>query len=104
MIIKKFNEISNQVINDISNERVIEILDEISQISKVIDEGKSKINTILNELINFRSESTTSNDQIDDSVSNLEMSSDKLMDALTNLDTVSKNLNDYNESGRKYLY
>jgi chromosome segregation ATPase len=102
MKIRKFYEAEETV--DISNERVKELIDQLSGINTLIDSKKTELMSILSELSNFRSKSTKSNDQIDDSVSNLETIETKISDISTSLDTVVNNLKDYNDSGRKYLY
>lgn len=102
MKIRKFYEAEETV--DISNERVKELIDQLSSINTLIDSKKTELMSILSELSNFRSKSTKSNDQIDDSVSNLETIETKISDISTSLDTVVNNLKDYNDSGRKYLY
>jgi hypothetical protein len=69
-----------------------------------MDAKKEEIISLKNEFSNYRSKSKKSNDQIDDSVSNLEIIDSKISDTLSALDTVVNNLKDYNESGRKFLY
>ena len=68
------------------------------------DSKREKIESLHDELSNFKSRSTKSNDQIDDTVANLELVISKISDCINNLDTVSSELKDYDESGRKYLY
>lgn len=102
MKIRKFFEQDENV--DISNVRIKEILDTITSISSDFDKNKEVIISLTNELSNYRSKSKTSNDQIDDSVSNLEQINGDISKVLSSLDTIAKNLKDYDESGRKYLY
>jgi uncharacterized coiled-coil DUF342 family protein len=102
MKIRKFFESDETV--DISNDRITEIINQISEIASTMDAKKEEIISLKNEFSNYRSKSKKSNDQIDDSVSNLEIVDSKISDTLSALDTVFKNLKDYNESGRKFLY
>jgi len=89
---------------DISNERVSEIIDKLSDISSAFDAKVIDVISIKDELSNYRSKSLKSNDQIDDSVSNLERINTRINDILSDLDTAINSLKDYNESGRKFLY
>jgi chromosome segregation ATPase len=102
MRIRKFNE--SDEVEDISNDRVKEILESIKKISSVIDEQKEEIQSFSNELSKFKSKSNKSNDQIDDSILIFESLKSKMDDLLSGLDTVNNNLIDYTENGRKYLY
>ena len=102
MKIRKFFEAEETVY--ISNDRIKEIIEQLSVISSTLDAKKEEIQSLTNELSNYRSKSKKSNDQIDDSVANLESIISKVKDVLSGLDTTSNNLKDYNESGRKYLY
>jgi len=102
MKIRKFYEADETV--DISNDRVKEIMEQIAVMSSVFDKKKEEIISLTNELSNYRSQSKKSNDQIDDSVADMETISTKIQDILSSLDTITNNLQDYNESGRKYLY
>jgi ABC-type transporter Mla subunit MlaD len=102
MRIRKFNE-SGEV-DDISNERVGEILESMKKISAFIDDKKDEIQSLTNELSKFKSNSNKSNDQIDDTVSTLESIKSKMDDLLSGLDTINNNLIDYTENGRRYLY
>ena len=74
MRIRKFYE-SDSI--EISNDRVSEIIEELSTISSDIDSKKQEMKLLTDELSNFRSKSNKSNDQIDDSVSNLEVINSK---------------------------
>ena len=66
---------------------------------------KSKyVEALLNELNNYKSDSTKGNDQIDDSIAALQVIKKDADDSADKIDTVVNNLLDYNESGRKYMY
>jgi hypothetical protein len=66
---------------------------------------KSKyIESLLNELNNFRSDSKKGNDQIDDSIAALQVIKKDVDDCNDKIDTVINNLMDYNDGGRKYMY
>ncbi len=102
MKIKKFNEQEEMV--EISNERVEEMLLELSQTASLFESKQKEIESICNELLNFRSKSTTANNQIDDSTLNLELISDKIEEINSSLDSVIESLKDYTENGTKFLY
>lgn len=101
MKIRKFNE-SEQV--DISSDRIAEITEELSDFSAIIIDKSKYIDGLLNELNNFKSESTTGNDQIDDSIAVIQIIKKDIDDCNDKIDTVINNLGDYNSNGRKYQY
>lgn len=101
MKIKRFNE---SEVSDLSTDRALEITNSISDMISTFDQKSEIIDSLINELNNFRSSSTSKNDQIDDSVSNLELAKKYVLDLLDKLDSVSQNMKDYNQNGRKYLY
>ena len=101
MKIKRFNE-DEQV--DISSERVSEINEELKDFAAIMLDKSKYIESLLNELNNFRSDSKKGNDQIDDSISALQVMQKDISSCSDKIDTVINNLLDYNEKGRKYLY
>lgn len=101
MRIKRFTE-SDQV--DISPERVNEIIEELKDVSSIMDDKFVYTDELLNELNNYKNQSKRGNDQIDDSISALQMVKKDIEDCRDKLDTIINNLLDYNESGRKMMY
>lgn len=101
MKIKRFNE-SEQV--DISTERVGEIIEDFKNMLSSLDDDIKKVEIYLNELNNYKSQSKKGNDQIDDSISALQIVRKNLGDSIDKIDTVINNFMDYNDEGRKYLY
>jgi ABC-type transporter Mla subunit MlaD len=101
MKIKRFNE-SEQV--DISSERIEEMLDSLKQLSAMLDDKGKSVDSLINELNNYKSDSQKGNDQVDDSVAALQVIKKDLDNSLDKTDTVITNLMDYTEKGRKYLY
>jgi ABC-type transporter Mla subunit MlaD len=101
MKIKRFNE-SEQL--DISTERVGEIVDSVKEMMAFIDDKNDFLESLLNELNNYKNESSKGNDQIDDSIASLQVAKKDVDNILDKLDNVVSNLKDYNDSGRKYLY
>jgi ABC-type transporter Mla subunit MlaD len=102
MKIKRFNEATEEL--DISTERVGEMIDSLKdQLSSTEDKSKL-IESLLNELENYKSISKKGNDQIDDSIAALQIIKSSFTEASDKLDTVINNLMDYNDEGRKYLY
>ena len=101
MKIKRFNE-SEQV--DISSERIEEMLDNLKQLSSTLDDKGKFVDSLINELNNYKSDSQKGNDQVDDSVAALQVIKKDLDNSLDKTDTVISNLMNYSEEGRKYLY
>ena len=101
MKIKRFNE-AEQV--DISSERIEEMLDNLKQLSSILDDKGKSVDSLINELNNYKSDSQKGNDQVDDSIVALQVIKKDLDNSLDKTDTVISNLMDYNEKGRKYLY
>jgi ABC-type transporter Mla subunit MlaD len=101
MKIKRFNE-SEQV--DISSERIEEILDNLKQLSSTLEDKGKFVDSLINELNNYKSNSQKGNDQVDDSVAALQVIKKDLDNSLDKTDTVISNLMNYSEAGRKYLY
>lgn len=102
MRIRKYFEATE--LNNISNERITEILEELKKISSFIDDKKNEVQSFTGELSKFKSKTNKSNDQIDDTVSNLESLQTKMDDMLSALNAINNNLTDYKENGRRYLY
>lgn len=98
--IRKFTE----AVDNISSEKVDEIIDDIKDYSKDIERVKGQLEGISEFLSKYRSDSGNSNDQIDNSVSNLEIVIEKITTAVDLLDTIHTDLVDYDNNGRKYLY
>lgn len=101
MKIRKFNE-SDQV--DISSDRISEIVDELKDMISMIDSKGESIESLSNELNTYKGMSKNGNDQIDDSIANLQIVKKYLTECKDKIDNVANNMNDYNENGRKYLY
>lgn len=101
MKIKRFNE-SEEV--DISTERTGEIIEDLKSMISSFDDDVKKVELYLNELNNYKSNSKKGNDQIDDSISALQIIRRDLDNSIEKIDTIINNLIDYNDEGRKYLY
>jgi ABC-type transporter Mla subunit MlaD len=101
MKIKRFNE-AEQV--DISSERIEEMLDSLKQLSAMLDDKGKSVDSLINELNNYKSDSQKGNDQVDDSIAALQVIKKDLDNSLDKTDTVISNLMNYSEEGRKYLY
>lgn len=99
--IKRFNE--NEQI-DISPERTNEIIDELKDMSSAIADKKKLAESIVGELESYKSDSSRSNDQIDDSIVALQLVIKDLETSGDKVDTAISNLQNYSEEGRKYLY
>ena len=101
MKIKRFNE-DEQV--DISSERVSEINEQLKDFAATMLDKSKYVESLLNELHNFKSDSKKGNDQIDDSIAALQFIKKDVDDCNDKIDTVINNLMDYNDGGRKYMY
>jgi hypothetical protein len=101
MKIKRFNE-GEQV--DISSERVSEITDQLKDFTATMLDKSKYVESLLNELNNYKSESKKGNDQIDDSIAALQVIKKDVDDCNDKIDTVINNLMSYNDGGRKYMY
>jgi len=101
MKIRKLNEAD---INDISADRTNEIIEDLRKTIVFLEQKVENIDSYLNELGNFQNTKKSQNDQIDDAIANLQLVRGTLKDSITNLDNSTISLEDYNKSGRKYLY
>lgn len=102
MRIKRFNEATEEV--DISSDRIDEILTELKEVAATFDDKNKLVESLENELNNYKSDSKKGNDQIDDSIFALQVIKKNISDSLDKIDTVVKNLQSYDDEGRKYLY
>lgn len=102
MRISKFNE--SNTLNDISNDRIKEILDSMRNTSDIVNDKIDEIQTLIGEFSKFKGKSRKSNDQIDDTILNLESLKSKMSDILSTISSINENLSDYKENGRRYLY
>ena len=102
MRIKRFNEATQEV--DISSDRIDEILTDLKETAAAIEDKNKLIESLENELDNYKSDSQKGNDQIDDSIFALQVIKKNISDSLDKIDTVVKNLQSYDDEGRKYLY
>ena len=101
MKIRRFNE-SDQI--DISPDRVNEIIEELKEIAVIFDNKSVYMDSLLSELSNYKNQSKKGNDQIDDSISALQVIKKDIDDCKDKIDTTVNNLINYNEGGRKFLY
>ena len=86
MKIRRFNE-GDQV--DISSERINEVLDELKDFTSLMDEKSKYVESLLNELNNYKSESKKGNDQIDDSIAALQVMKKDIDEDITCNDNTS---------------
>lgn len=101
MRIKRFNE-TEQV--DISSDRIDEMIKELKEMSGELESKTKLVESLTNELTNYKSDSQKGNDQIDDSIFAFQVIKKNLDDSLDKIDTVVQNLQSYDDEGRKYLY
>lgn len=103
MRIRKFNEAIEDNV-DISNERVSEIMEGVTEIFNNLESDRERIKNYYSELSKFRSKSDKSNDQIDDSSINLELVDTKMEECLSIINKINTTLENYIKDGRKFLY
>jgi molecular chaperone GrpE (heat shock protein) len=101
MRIKRFLENAQM---DISSDRVEEILKELKELTAYLDDKNKSVLSLTTELNNYKNKSQKSNDQIDDSISALQIIKNDFDNSISKLDTVINNITDYNQEGRKFLY
>lgn len=101
MRIKRFLENAQM---DIASDRVEEILKELKELTAYLDDKNKSILSLTTELNNYKNKSQKSNDQIDDSISALQIVKNDFDNSVSKLDTVINNITDYSQEGRKFLY
>lgn len=100
----KIKRISENLVQEISEDKISEMELSLKEISKLLDEKKSEIEKLISTISEFTSKNKSKNDQLDDSKLNLDKAKTSMLDTMVFLDTVTKNLEDYKTNGRKYLY
>jgi hypothetical protein len=101
MKIKRFNE-SEEV--TISNKSVQDLVKRLGEFSSQISENLKMVESLHNELNNYKSLSTKSNNQIDDSISLSQLLQTSINDCKDYADKIIENLNSYTQEGSQYLY
>ena len=101
MRIKRFLENAQM---DISSDRVEEILKELKELTAYLDDKNKSVLSLTTELNNYKNKSQKSNDQIDDSISALQIIKNDFDNSISKLDTVINNITDYKQEGRNILY
>jgi uncharacterized protein YoxC len=103
MKIKRFNESIDDEVN-ISPERIGEMVEELRDILSSLEDKNKTIESCVNELSNYRTNSKKGNDQIDDSIAAFQVVKKNIDESIEKTDTVINNLLSYNDEGRKFLY
>lgn len=101
MKIKRFNE---KMENNISIERSSQIIDELAIVISELDIRLNYVKSLENELSNYQSKSTKGNNQIDDSILNIQLVKKELENSISNIDTTINNFIDYIDNGENFLY
>lgn len=112
MKIKRFfeNEVQGpqgqiDAFNDISSDKIDEIINDLSHFTNEFSETLSKLKKIESDLSKFKSNSKSKMDQIDDSFVQLQKVNRTIeKDVNDKLDTVIQNLKDRKENGKNYIY
>ena len=111
MKIKRFFESELQgpdgtidIVNDISPQKTEEIIKELKLVQTDVKKNLDILSTFENQLSKFKSDKKKSNDQIDDSVIQLQQIINTLKKEIQpKIDTTISNLENYIENGRNFL-
>ena len=91
--------------NDISTSRVEEIIKEMSSSIDNFDKNHTQLKKFEEELKKYTNKSSSKNDQIDDSIIELQMVNKSLeQDILSRMDIIIEKLKNYIKEGRNYIY
>jgi hypothetical protein len=91
--------------NDISTSRVEEIIKEMSSSIDNFDKNHTQLKKFEEELKKYTNKSSSKNDQIDDSIIELQMVNKSLeQDILSRMDIIIEKLENYIKEGRNYIY
>lgn len=89
--------------NEISEDRVKEMINTLKSSTSVLEDEKEKIENIMSDLESFTSD-TDKNDQIDDSYVSLKEVESLLNECVVKVGEIDSRLENYLKEGRKYLY
>ena len=111
MKIKRFFESELQgpdgaidIVNDISPQKTEEIIKELKLVQTDVKKNLDILSTFEKQLSKFKSDKKKSNDQIDDSVIQLQQLINNLKkEVQPKIDTTISNLENYIENGRNFL-
>jgi Sec-independent protein translocase protein TatA len=93
------------LVNDISTDKAEKIIKEMGGFLSSFQDILSKLKKFEQELAKYKSKSKKSNDQIDDSVVQLQKVNKSLeQDVQNKLDSIIKKLNNYITNGRNFIY
>lgn len=99
--LKRFNE--GKEVLDLSPERLDEISKSLVEFSSEISSKIELIDSFINELENYTT-GEDKNDQIDESILNLQIVRKNLGESLDKVDNTSNQLKDYGDNGRQFLF
>lgn len=99
---RKFSKLFEN--KDISNDRISELILQLSTISSDFSQKIEFVDSLVNELDNFRKSSSSKNDQIDDCIANLQLMKKLFLDLLDKSNNVTAGIKDYEKNGRKDIY
>jgi ABC-type transporter Mla subunit MlaD len=103
MKIKRFNESIDDEVN-ISPDRIGEMIEELKDMLSSLEDKNNTIESFMNELSNYITNSKKGNDQIDDSIAAFQVVKKNIDESIEKTDTVINNLISYNDEGRNFLY
>jgi ABC-type transporter Mla subunit MlaD len=109
MKIRRFfeNEVQGPIgttsMSDISDDTVNQIINDLTEQITSLEQFSKKLKEYESKLERFTKNSSKGNDQIDDSITNLQQIQKYFSDSKTTLDTLISNLEDYSKNGRQYI-
>lgn len=105
--LKRFKIYEAEGEKPVSDDKIKEITDDISKVLKGLDNGKNMMRNHIEDLKSLQgeeSEDRDENNQIDDTVIQLEGAEKLIEDCITKYDEANKLLKNYLEKGEQYLY
>ena len=101
--LKRFNEEKEKdEVMDLSPDRLDEINKSLTQFTSEVKNKLEIVDSFINELENYTVQNGK-NDQIDESILNLQLVKKNLEEALDKSDNTLNQLKDYGDNGRQYL-
>jgi ABC-type transporter Mla subunit MlaD len=91
----------NESFGELAIEKTTDIISGLNQTSDAINDKLQLLDSISNDLKNYKSDSDKPNDQIDDSISNIQVVRKNLEESIEKIKDTIIVLNDYTDDGRK---
>ena len=102
MRIKKFKTF--EAVKEIDPNKITEITSLLTETISDLDKKREQMENLIKDLSIFKSGSKDNNDQIDDSIINLETIKKELSNLIQKVDNVNTTIQEYSDKGRQFLY